>query len=903
MTHFSSSIRQAAHVVPLLTVFMLSGAATPVSEPGECERLLNELILRYDGYDESGGQEWEPFFPLLDGVKACYGATHSAETAQLANYETSLLFRTGRYEEAIAAFTRFFERDAALADPDVLAKIHQRRGLIYSRTGRPLEALQDYLASTPYVQYLAPGVGSEFYVRIGNRFRTLGDYEGALPYYSLADSLIFAHIDEDPTLVSYRGRVLLSKASLLTDAARRNLISNAVAAQEATPLLEEALTVIPTNDPDFLYERVHTLLRLSEVYRWAGDPSRAFPLIEQARLLSVPGSGRNSTQLSWSYTELGKTQMSVGNFDEARSAFETALAMDREGENPRWVTESLNDLGVLAEVVADTSSIPSYELAMTYYERAIEIADLGRRAFGNLDWSASVFAGALDPYRNLIRLLLREGRAEEAFLRLDETRARYMQDLRFANRLRPMLDADRTEQLDSLEEAQDEARFESLDPEISSARHSELTREIIEIDEEANRLMGFEPVLPAPLSMGALQNVLRSRDQTLLTYFLDDKISFALVVRPDTLVAVELSVGADSLGRLANSLGRAWLDTTTPEPFVDVGVLYELYSELIQPVDNLLEPDQALVIIPEGSLTTLPFAALASHGNSQGYETLEYLGRRHSISMELSAALLTEQRDPSYTVPAFDLLAFGRSDFQEQNSAVPTRASAPLSDLPDVPEELNRLRTLFPAGHFGMNQRASETAFYNSMGSARVLHLASHAIMNPSFPLFSYISLWGGDGNDGTMFLYELQNKSLASDLVVLSGCSTARGQQHLGEGMIGLQHAFRAAGVGGILATMWQVEDRAMTNLMDRFYLHLRAGHRKDRALQLAQLDYLENNSGIRASPFFWASATFYGDPTPVDWQHSSVSNRTWLALGFLLLFAGVALPYMLRRKTNPSG
>jgi CHAT domain-containing protein len=199
-----------------------------------------------------------------------------------------------------------------------------------------------------------------------------------------------------------------------------------------------------------------------------------------------------------------------------------------------------------------------------------------------------------------------------------------------------------------------------------------------------------------------------------------------------------------------------------------------------------------------------------------------------------------------------------------------------------------------PGGRFALDEAASEGAFMRQVGDARVLHLASHAAADPALPLYSYIMLWEdpATGDDGVLRLHELLGRPLDAEMVVLSGCATARGRAHMGEGMLGLQFAFRAAGARSVVATLWSEDDRAAVELVDRLYAHLQRGLPKDRALQAAQLDYLADHDGIRASPFFWAAPVLYGDDAPVGWAPAPGRPLPWVLLGLGLLGAALALP-----------
>jgi CHAT domain-containing protein len=131
-----------------------------------------------------------------------------------------------------------------------------------------------------------------------------------------------------------------------------------------------------------------------------------------------------------------------------------------------------------------------------------------------------------------------------------------------------------------------------------------------------------------------------------------------------------------------------------------------------------------------------------------------------------------------------------------------------------------------------------------------------------------------GAGN-GLLQVWEIfEQMHLNADLVVLSGCETALGEEDGGEGLMGLARAFQYAGARTVLASLWSVNDLATSELMIRFYKHLRAGLPKDQALQAAQQELIqgpieivnetdERESRDFSAPYYWAGFQLYG-----DWQ-----------------------------------
>jgi CHAT domain-containing protein len=151
-----------------------------------------------------------------------------------------------------------------------------------------------------------------------------------------------------------------------------------------------------------------------------------------------------------------------------------------------------------------------------------------------------------------------------------------------------------------------------------------------------------------------------------------------------------------------------------------------------------------------------------------------------------------------------------------------------------------------------------------NLSAYRVLHFATHGTFHGEHPELSGIVLSlvdaSGRPQEGFLHLPDLRALSLAADLVVLSGCQTALGREIRGEGLIGLARGFLDAGARNVVASLWQVPDRATAELMSLFYRALaRPGASPATALREAQL-------AIRArrgwsEPYHWASFVVLGE------------------------------------------
>jgi len=106
------------------------------------------------------------------------------------------------------------------------------------------------------------------------------------------------------------------------------------------------------------------------------------------------------------------------------------------------------------------------------------------------------------------------------------------------------------------------------------------------------------------------------------------------------------------------------------------------------------------------------------------------------------------------------------------------------------------------------------------------------------------------DRDDGILTAEEVQSLDLrGTDLVVLSACETGLGLHEYGQGVLGLQRAFQAAGARAVVASLWRVDDAATTVLMEQFYTNLWSKKMpKLEALRQAQLTVLNNPGMVRA-------------------------------------------------------
>ena len=104
---------------------------------------------------------------------------------------------------------------------------------------------------------------------------------------------------------------------------------------------------------------------------------------------------------------------------------------------------------------------------------------------------------------------------------------------------------------------------------------------------------------------------------------------------------------------------------------------------------------------------------------------------------------------------------------------------------------------------------------------------------------------------DGVLTAAEVASMNLQNtDLVVLSACETGLGDVS-DEGVLGLQRAFKNAGVETVVMSLWKVDDAATEMMITYFYKYLLSGLGKREALVKAQ-EYVREKL---VDPYYWAA------------------------------------------------
>ena len=585
------------------------------------------------------------------------------------------------------------------------------------------------------------------------------------------------------------------------------------------------------------YEELMDLGLLAEVEAEASDSAAALQYLSSGRALASHLDVRSAR----AYVALVEARLAInaGRADRALAVVAAAWTdLTGGGYDTEWQAW---DLRAEAEL-----RLGRLEPAAQSAQEAVAAIERVRGGLSSASQRTGFLAKRVRVYERLVDILLRLGRTEQSFGVADAMRGRALVDhlrgpdslLARVAGLQARLDDLARGPGDTSDAGAREAR-EQMGRELTRVRRAVATTRAVSRG-PGDAILGVSPVRSGAVSAALGQ------DEALVAYFIGADRGHAFVVRQGGVYHVELPVTTDALTarvRLARDVvGEA-------EAPASARVLETLHEELIAPLRaaGRLDGVRRLVVVPQGALAYLPFAALRDPARGR------YLIEDYVLTMLPSAAALPAVRSQRRATSGQE----GGTGFAPEPSRLPASRV-----------EVEAFLSAVPGAAAVIGGAATEGRVREALGKPSIVHIAGHATMNASSPLFSRVELApgsSGDGSDdGRLEVHELLQLGIRSRLVYLSGCETGLGQTwatsyRAGEDYATLGQSLLYAGAGSVVATLWRIEDQAAAALATRFYHHL-AAVAPPEALARAQRDLLLEPRF--AWPYHWAGHLVIGAP-----------------------------------------
>lgn len=323
---------------------------------------------------------------------------------------------------------------------------------------------------------------------------------------------------------------------------------------------------------------------------------------------------------------------------------------------------------------------------------------------------------------------------------------------------------------------------------------------------------------------------------TVLAYSVLQETTLLWVVTASGRQRFNLSVSANRLSELSTLLERALRARDTAAAQTLGRTLYEI---LIAQAARLQR--RHVVIVPDGPIARIPFAALIDNAGHYLIESASIAYARSSLSEHGVDSGTWERSTHAVIVgnPRFD-----RSMFPD------------LQLLSAAGAEAESIRAMYREPTMLADTAATKRAVFGALARARLFHFAGHARQVGSTPSSSHLVLSATTGGFGqnTLTADEISSLQLSNlSLVVLSACGTAQARSRRDDTEGGLAAAFLDAGAGAVVSSLWEADDGATAALMREFHEALFRSPNVADALRAAQITRLRAAGG--AGPSTWAA------------------------------------------------
>ncbi len=363
------------------------------------------------------------------------------------------------------------------------------------------------------------------------------------------------------------------------------------------------------------------------------------------------------------------------------------------------------------------------------------------------------------------------------------------------------------------------------------------------------------------LSINEAQSSLVGKNQTLLEYFVGDSMIYLFVINKQGYEVIEIpkpqSFESDVLSFLESIQG--YIHSDQPQEYCDnfTRLGYELYQLLLGKAEKKGLLKENVTVIPSGIMSFVQFDALLTKNPKEHcqFNQYPYALYDHTFSYGYSVTLqyyLGALPDRNYRNQLFGIAP----EFSGNNGWGALSANVTL---------LQSLEKVWE-GVFAINNEATINKLNEALrqGSFEIIHFSTHAQANSGQGNFSFIVFSDANGDYDSLYVKDIYQLKILSEMVVLGACETAKGTLYNGEGVISLARAFMQSGSKSVITTMWSVYDGTNKNVMLDFYDNLKNGMTKSQALRQAKINQTRLDSRS-AHPVFWAAYVPYGQMDPI--------------------------------------
>jgi|GEM_PF-595891 len=866
-------LRKVAHVYSVLGKFDEALSVTflalsrdsiqnNVLETIEDYRMLGSISL-YKGDFKKGSLYLEHALELNDGMETTLKGTNRLSIADTYLSLAQLYTVLGRFDQCIEYSKSALNIYVNLNDKKGLMEGNLILGNTFLNLGMSAEARQYIEHSLNLARELDLSL-ARHYQSLGEIFSSMSDFEQAIRYKLNA-------LDEAeksgiiPQIVWSRIGVGDAYADIGDNAKATGYFQSATEIQDngkMTALAMQASADLRLGNISQAQQYFMEIdagvasgiasMRLGEINYESGDIADALREYEGA--INYFNKAGIQEGMAKGNLRLGDIYINQGDIQDGDRCLTEAFRYAKEDET-KW--EIWYQKGRVFEITHQTDS------AIESYKKAIGIIEEIRGKFTIEEYKSKYINNKVKVYDRLIRILLEKGDATSALIYSERARARAFLDMIGNRKLQIKITPDKN--LVDLEQDL-RLRIQSLSKiiqknDLGTSRGLEryqVEEELVHSREQYNTLLEkiklsnreyASMVSIEPPDPGETRNIL-DKETALISYWTGEDylaiwvitagdIKFNMHILPDKNVSTAsvtasrqaIQKTTEFRGMTNDERGLRTFTTQAGENVTEKELLKRDYSLLIAPVEKYLAGYTNIGIIPHGSLHFLPFQAMICPDG-------KFLVEKYNIFYTPSASIYSFIKEKSGK-PEKHIIAMALGNLELGD----------FSSLPGTTSEVDQIRKLYSDITSLYESESTETFLKTNASAYEYIHIATHGVLDPVQPLYSYLLFAPSENDDGLLTVNEVFGLDLKASLVTLSACQTGLGNLSLGDDIVGLSRAFLFAGTPAVIVSLWSVADQPTAVLMTKFYQNLE-NFSPQEALSRAQREVMKQYP----DPYYWA-------------------------------------------------
>ena len=691
---------------------------------------------------------------------------------------------------------------------------------------------------------------------------------------------------------------------------------------DAEPLIKRSLAIfekaLEPGHPDVAL----SLNALAHLYLNQGRYGDAEPLFKGSLAIDEKALGPGHPSVATGLTNLAFLYMNQGRYGDAEPLFKRSLVIFEKALGPGHpsVAKGLNNLAFLYGTQGKENK------GLVFFRRATAIhqgraARTGGRSVGGLSEQKSVryvFSshigaaaavarkepskrGALTAETFSVGQLARATQAGAAVSRMavrfaagNDDLAKTVRDYQDTVALWQKTDSDLIKLVGAPATKRNPAHEKALRERLGNldARIKALSKKLAAEFPDYAELAATKPV---PLS--DLQKLLNP-EEALVAYLVSDQETYVWAVRRDRAEIFVADVGQealrDAVAELRGGLDASGVYKLSDLPPFDRSAAHKLFKQIFAPAEKVLEGARHVFVVADGALQSLPLGVLVTDEpkgdfkDFAGYRRVPWLAKKYALTTLPSVSSLRAlRRFAKRAVAHIPFTGFGDPLLKGdpggtrgiklaslfRGTVANVEAVRNLPPLPDTADELRALSAAVKGDgkHIYLRKTATETTVKSmDLSNSRIVAFATHGLVagdlkNAEPALVLTPPEKGTALDDGLLTASEVAQLKLNADLVILSACNTAAGDDADGaEGLSGLAKAFFYAGSRALLVSHWPVvSDAAVkltTGMLDYRANNPTAGRAE--ALRRSMLALMNDEEKPHyAHPLFWAPFVVVGE------------------------------------------